>query len=153
MGMEAVGSYMRTLRTEQDLTQGETISRLADHLQGRRINPTTLWRLETGQKKPRSDILNGLIQVLGGNSDHVTTLFNDTSATADRGREEALRWLRRDEVERIEELIEATDPEDLTSVIEELRREYEHDSSLIPFLRGALAGWRARGSGFQQRRE
>lgn len=140
--MEAVGEYIKTLREEQRLTQGQVIESLAESLGRRPVDPTTLWRWETGQRLPRGDTLNGLVRVLGGNIADVADLSNDPTATASQGHDRAIRWLRHDQHERIDEIIETTPPEELDGIIEELRREYQRNPSLLSHLRTFLAGWR-----------
>lgn len=140
--MEAVAEYIKTLREEQQLTQAQVLDRLADR-HGRRVDLTTLWRWESGRRRPRSDTLNGLVDVLGGSSTDVSDLFNDPAATAGQGHERAIQWLRRDQHERINEIVQTTPPEELDSIIEELRREYQRNPSLLDHLRSFLAGYGA----------
>lgn len=139
--MLAVGEYIRTLREEQHLTQGQVIERLATKY-GQKVSQSTFWRWESGQRSPRSTTLNGLIDVLGGSSADVSDLFNDPAATVNEGRNRAIRWLRRDQQERIAEIVETTSPKELDTVIEELRMEYRRNPSLLGYLRTFLAGWR-----------
>lgn len=140
--MEAVAEYIKTLREEQHLTQAQVIESLADLLGRRPVDPTTLWRWETGQRSPRGDTLNGLVKVLGGSVADVADLSSDATATASQGHDRAIRWLRHDQRERINEIVETTPPEELDTIIEELRREYQRNPSLLSHLRTFLAGWR-----------
>lgn len=150
--MSAVGSYIKTLRIEQDIPQVDVIAHVSGRV-GRQVDQTTIWRIERGKTKPRTDILSALLEKLGGSGDDVTALANDPHATTIDGRNAALRRLNHEEIERIDQLIDTTDPDDLAAVIEELREEYQRDTSLVKFLYGALAGWRARGSATRRRRE
>lgn len=144
--MRAVGCYLYTLRSERGYTRARVIEQLAGII-GRRVDNSTLWRIENGaNKKADSDILSGLINVLGGSGEDVTRLANDMSATKADGQTAALQWLRRDQHERIEALVAGTPPEDLDAVIRELRIEYERNPGLLSHLRTFLAGWRGRDS-------
>jgi len=148
--MIAVGKYLYTLREEQGYTQEHVIDLLWQHI-GRKIDKTTLWRIENGKRKAaRSDILTGLIDVLGGNGDDMMRLANDKEASDLDGYNAAIRWLRRDQVERIDAA--AAEPgDDLDVVIEELRAEYRRSPGLVTHLRTFLAGWRGRGDAPPQR--
>ena len=139
--MLAVGEYIKTLREEQQLTQAQVIERLAKYIGGRKIDQTTLWRWETGQRTPKGDALDGLLKVLEGNRADVSELFDDPVEAPGRGHDRAVRWLRRDQHEHIDAIVETTPPEELDSIIEELRREYQKNPSLLSHLRSFLAGW------------
>jgi transcriptional regulator with XRE-family HTH domain len=147
MNMVAAGSYIRTLREQRRLTQDAVIARAAEQLNGRKIDPTTLWRIESGLRKTRSDILSAVVEAVEGNGDDVSRLMRDPNATADDGKSTALALLTAEQRQRIDRIVEGTDPADLAAIIEELRDEYQQSPSLLTFLRGALAGWRARGGG------
>ena len=143
--MVAAGHYIRTLRESRRLTQADVIERAAQWLNGKKIDSTTLWRIETGRKKTRSDILSAVVEAVEGNSDDVARLMNDPLATPADGEERARQWFDRVEIARMDRLIIETKSDDLDAVIGDLRQEYQHDPGVLTFLRGALAGWRARG--------
>lgn len=149
--MVAAGSYIRTLRERRRLTQAEVIERAAQWLNGKKIDSTTLWRIETGQKKTRSDILSAVVEAVEGNSDDVSRLMNDPLATPADGEDRARQWFDRAEIARMDQIITETKSDDLDRIIGDLREEYQHDPGVLTFLRGALAGWRARGDAAPKR--
>lgn len=143
--MVAAGSYIRTLRERHRFTQADVIERAAQWLDGKKIDSTTLWRIETGRKRTRSDILSAVVDAVEGNSDDVTRLMNDPLATPADGEERAHQWFDRAEIARMDRLVAETRSDELDGIIGDLRDEYQQDPGVLTFLRGALAGWRARG--------
>lgn len=149
--MIAAGSYIRALREGRRLTQDAVIARAAGQLNGRKIDPTTLWRIESGRRRTRSDILSAVVTAVEGDSEDVSRLMQNPHATADDGEAAALALLTSEQRQHIDRIVEETDPDELATIIEELRGEYRHSPGLLTFLRGALAGWRARGGGDRPR--
>lgn len=144
--MVAAGSYIRTLRERHRYTQADVIERAAQWLNGKKIDSTTLWRIETGQRKTRSDILSAVVEAVEGNRDDVAALMNNPLATPADGEARAQQWFDRSEIERMDRLVIETEAGELDAIIGDLREEYQHDPGVLTFLRGALAGWRARGA-------
>lgn len=84
MSMEAVGGYFRGLREGQDMSPADVASRLREVL-GRKVDPTTVWRIETGRQNPGADLLLGLINVLKGRLADVEAIFSRADASAAEG--------------------------------------------------------------------
>lgn len=143
--MQAAGVYIRTLRDTQKMTQEAVIDRAAAVLGGRKIDLTTLWRIETGRARTRNDILLAVVAAVGGNDQDVAQLMRDPSATKEDGEARALAWLSRDQLARIDRIVEETESEELAAILESVRAEYQRDPRLLAFLRAVLTGWRARG--------
>jgi transcriptional regulator with XRE-family HTH domain len=84
MGMKAVGGYLRGLREGRDWSAADVASRLHELL-GRKIDPTTIWRIETDRQNPGGDLLIGLVSVLNGRMADVEALFRREGADALEG--------------------------------------------------------------------
>lgn len=150
--MIATGSYIRTLRVELRLTQEVVIERAAEQLHGRKIDSTTLWRIETGQKRTRSDILAAVVAAVQGDSEDVAKLMRNPDATIADGRQAALARLTPEQetqvsrmqtkLRRVIELAD-TDPVKLEHVIEQLRADAQADPAILDMVMAYLDGRRS----------
>ncbi len=82
--MEAIGGYFRGLREGRDMTPADVAVQLRDIL-GRKVDPTTIWRIETDRQNPGGDLLLGLVTVLKGRMADVQALFKRSDASAADG--------------------------------------------------------------------
>ena len=65
MNKAALGGYIRGLREEHGWTPADLVVRMRPIL-GRTVDPTTVWKVETGRMNPGSDLLLAMIQTLAG---------------------------------------------------------------------------------------
>jgi len=103
----ALGIYFQVLREHrQDAGRPMSAARLAvllgDFL-GKEVNPTTVWRIESGDQRPGGDMLTALIDVLGGSFEDVRRLIRERG-TAEDARRFAMARLNNDQKARIADL-------------------------------------------------
>lgn len=90
MNTTAAGAYFRTLREDHGWSQAQLAARLTDILQ-RNINVTTIWRIETGRTRPRTDMLTALLDALSGDIQQVTALLSSDALPEEEGIKAARR--------------------------------------------------------------
>lgn len=140
--MIAAGAYIRTLREEQQLSRPQVVKRMAKQLRYT-VDPTTIWRIEAGiTRDPHASLLTALVEAVGGDQQEVTRLRQNEHATEEDGAAAAMTWLRRDQIDRVDRIVNGTPVDDLAAVIEELRAEHQRNPDVLQHLRTFLAGWR-----------
>lgn len=82
--MEAVGSYIQTLRDKQSVSR----ARMAEEIG---TTENTLWRIESGRQEPGISLLARILQYVQGSLQEVTNLAAKADATAEDGRRAAER--------------------------------------------------------------
>lgn len=92
--MLAVGAYLRTLRSQQGLSQGKLAELVG-------VSGNTIWRIEAGEQEPRASQLAALLTVLRGRIEDVQRLISDSLATVMQGEELASDAILRVERDRI----------------------------------------------------
>jgi len=85
-GSEAVGAYLRFLREAVGLSLVEAGDKIG-------MNPSQIWRLESGKADTRGSFLFKLIQAVDGDPNDVALLINNAAATKEDG--ERLARLRK----------------------------------------------------------
>lgn len=65
MNRAALGGYIRGLREERGWSASEVVVRMKPIL-GRNVDPTTVWKIETGRMNPGSDLLLAMLHALAG---------------------------------------------------------------------------------------
>jgi transcriptional regulator with XRE-family HTH domain len=100
MSVQAVGGYIRHLRTQQGLTATAVA-------QAAKTNSNYIWRIEQGKiKEPGAELLGTLVRAVNGSIEDAISLLLDADATVADGEARAAQWLAR------EELVEATRAQD-----------------------------------------
>lgn len=91
--MEAVAGYLRGLREGQDITQTEVAAVVGKRLK-RNVQTTTIWRIETGQNVPKSDMLIAILSVIGGSVKDLADLQALEKDSDEEGYAQAAVWLK-----------------------------------------------------------
>lgn len=132
--MEAVGSYIETLREVRGL-QSQTVVALAGL-----ENSTYLWRIEQGKlKNPGASQILAIIEAVGGSFEHVARLMKSDKATRADGKRLAIQWLNESQqqslTDRIEQAIEQIREENpsytIDDALEVLRQLQAHQDELL----------------------
>jgi transcriptional regulator with XRE-family HTH domain len=84
MSMDAIAGYLQGLREGRDLSKADVASALRVMVE-RKVDPVTIWRIETGRQNPGADLLLAMVVVLRGTMTEVEALFLQTDATHDDG--------------------------------------------------------------------
>lgn len=84
--MEAVGSYIQTLRDKQSVSR----ARMAEDIG---TTENTLWRIESGRQEPGVSLLARILQYVQGSIEDVFRLAARADATVEDGRREAQKAL------------------------------------------------------------
>lgn len=94
MSTAALGSYLFTLRDTQGLEPKDILPILTQRM-GKNVDHSRLWRAENGDKKrwPDADFLLELIIVLGGHTDDLVWFQRNPDASAEQGRDRAIKRL------------------------------------------------------------
>ena len=127
MSRESVGSFIRRQRLAAHLTQQE----LADAIQ---MTNRSISEWETGRAIPGREALRRLARVFQVGLDELNSYLTD------------------DQLAKIDSIVETTQPDELSVILEEIRAEGQDRPDIAQSLRDWLAGWRARGAGAQPRR-
>lgn len=130
--MEAVGAYIKYLRTQSGLGPKEIVERMREIAPDLDVpEPNYLWRIERAKiKKPSFELLSALTLALGGNPSDVATLLFRRAATAEEAQQMAQRWTEAHEAHarRIKETYER---DAILARIDQLRREIDHLSDQV----------------------
>jgi transcriptional regulator with XRE-family HTH domain len=87
MSMQAVGTYLRTLREAKNLSRGDLAKQVDS-------NEMQILRIEKGEGDTRGSMLMKLVRLVGGNAEHIADLWSSNSATSDDGKQLAQEHLR-----------------------------------------------------------
>jgi len=117
----ALGTYFQVLREHrQDAGRPMSAARLAvllgDFL-GKEVNPTTVWRIESGDQRPGGDMLTALIDVLGGSFEDVRRLIRERGTVEDARRYAMARLNNAQRVQIAELAAQITTEEQLEALI------------------------------------
>lgn len=120
MSLTAAGAYLRTLREKNDWSRSE----LADFVRaaGEAANISQIEKIESGKINTRSSLLMIIIDLVGGDANHVKTLIRDQDATIEDGEILALHWITRRKVTQIQEQADAVPVEELDDALAVIRR-------------------------------
>jgi transcriptional regulator with XRE-family HTH domain len=87
MSMQAVGTYLRTLREAKNLSRGDLAKQVDS-------NEMQILRIEKGEGDTRGSMLMKLVRLVGGNAEHIADLWSSNNATSDDGKRLAQEHLR-----------------------------------------------------------
>jgi transcriptional regulator with XRE-family HTH domain len=93
MNMNAVAGYLKGLREGQGLSQIQVAAEVGRRL-SRAVQPTTIWRIESGRNTPGSDMLIAILDYLGGSVKDLGRLATDPAASGADGYQTALDYLK-----------------------------------------------------------
>jgi transcriptional regulator with XRE-family HTH domain len=94
--MQAVGSYLQTLRECRVMGVGEVVSAIASIAPGLDTNATYIWRVERGKiESPGARLLFAFTAAVGGSFEHIGELLLSSEATPQDGSRLAEHWYRR----------------------------------------------------------
>lgn len=116
----ALGMYLQTLRLRSNLSQAEVLRRYKD-LCKVEINRSTLRRAESGKAWPESDILIGILGVVGGTLEDLVWIRQNPYADDLDSINRAEEWIRKyGKAESAEEVIQANSQDDAAELADEL---------------------------------
>jgi transcriptional regulator with XRE-family HTH domain len=122
MSRETVGSFIRRQRLAARLTQQE----LADAIQ---MTNRSVSEWETGRAIPGREALRRLARLFQIGLDELNSYLTD------------------EQLAKIDSIIDTTEPDELSTILEEIRAEGQNRPDIARSLKDWLAGWRARGDG------
>lgn len=93
---EALGTYLKSLREGQGLEAKDVLAQLGERL-GRKIDPSRLWRAESGKAWPDGDFLTVLADILHARLEDFAWIQRNPAATAEDGRALAKRILTQED--------------------------------------------------------
>lgn len=136
MSTRALGGYLEMLIKEQDLTVVAVTDAAG-------VNQNYIWRLMNGKtKRPGVQTIVDLVRAARGSIEKAIDLLADEGGTVESGREAAREWLKLTEAdrERLKQIVQTRDPEELQLFIVDLRRAIAHDPLVLSRLRAYMDG-------------
>ena len=116
--MEAVGTYLRTLRDAHGLTRTDVAAEAG-------TNESQVQRIEAGEIDTRSSLLMRFVQAVAGNPYDVYELSVSNEATAEDGRARAQAWLSQPEHDMIRQEVQSTSRAELEALVAVIQRHLE----------------------------
>jgi transcriptional regulator with XRE-family HTH domain len=140
MNMQAVGTYIKTLRESQGMTALEVGNAAG-------TNPTYIWRVESASlKSPGMDLLFKIVAAVKGRGDHIMRLMIEENPTDDLARALAQEAQLTPEEESLAGQFFVSD-EETRNLLESVLEVSSHDRALQAEIRGYLNGIKARAAG------
>lgn len=134
--MTAMGMYFRTLRGYHDFTQPYVAGQVG-------VDKGTVWRWENEGRRPDGPALNALLDTLHGDMEDIKVIDADPD-NVEMGERLAERRYAKYERDRVAEVIEGIEPEELDYILDEMRAEALRNPNVLDTLRSLLASWRGR---------
>lgn len=122
--MRALGSYLRTLRVAQHMTQTLVAEQAG-------IDKSTLHRIEKGESEPGGENVLNLVSVVRGSYEDARRLWSDRNTNEDVGRETAEDRLGRVNFAKLEELHAVLGDERLVDLVSMLAADPDKVDAII----------------------